>query len=177
MRARILNLHWKVLEHLRLQMEAFEQDGEYRVAYRIHAVILNCSGKSSGDIARILGRPRSRVSHWLAMYEASGIEGLMEGHRSGRPRLLTAIQLNALHDIVDSGPVAYGYTGGVWTSAMIANVIFEEFGVSYHPGHVRKLLDEIDLSLQRPRKILARADPQKREKWRRYTFPKIKKKS
>jgi hypothetical protein len=36
--------------------------------------------------------------------------------------------------------VAYGLDNGVWTSPMIAWVMEEEFGIKYHPGHVRKLL-------------------------------------
>jgi hypothetical protein len=35
---------------------------------------------------------------------------------------------------------AYGLDSGIWTSPMIVWVIEEEFGVQYHPGHVRKLL-------------------------------------
>jgi len=32
---------------------------------------------------------------------------------------------------------AHGLNTGVWTSPLIALIIHEEFGVSYHPGHVR----------------------------------------
>ena len=41
---------------------------------------------------------------------------------------------------------------------MIAWVIEEEFGTVYHPGHVRKLLHDLGFSVQRPRRMLARAD-------------------
>jgi putative transposase len=63
-----------------------------------------------------------------------------------------------LRDILDSGPVAYGLDSGIWTSPMIARVIETEFGVQYHPGHVRKLLRGRVFSVQRPRGVLARAD-------------------
>jgi transposase len=81
-----------------------------------------------------------------------------------------------LYDIIDSGPVAYGFLGGVWTSPMIARVIEQEFAVSYHPGHVRKLLHQLGFSVQRPRRTLARANPEKQDRWHRYTYPNIKKK-
>ncbi|MGD1101029.1 MAG: winged helix-turn-helix domain-containing protein, partial [Terriglobia bacterium] len=54
-----------------------------------------------------------------------------------------------LSDILDSGPVAYGLDTGIWTSPMIAWAIEEEFGVVYHPGHVRKLLHHLGFSVQR----------------------------
>ena len=59
---------------------------------------------------------------------------------------------------------------------MIARVIAEEFGVSYHPGHVRKLLEEMGFSVQRPQRVLARADPAAQARWRRRTYPNLKKK-
>jgi hypothetical protein len=42
---------------------------------------------------------------------------------------LTRKQLEQLHDIVESGPVAYGLNSGVWTSPVLAGVIQEEFAV------------------------------------------------
>ncbi|MCX7038166.1 MAG: winged helix-turn-helix domain-containing protein, partial [Spirochaetes bacterium] len=121
------------------------------MAKRLQAVLLNSKGSSSGELASILSAPRSRVSEWLANYEAYGVEGLLEGYRSGRPPLLDETQIRALYDIVESGPVAYGLDSGVWTSRIISRVIEEEFGVGYHPGHVRKLLHQIGFSVQRPR--------------------------
>src|SRR5258708_4240083 len=59
-------------------------------------------------------------------------------------------------DILDSGPVANGLDSGIWTSPMIAWVIETEFGIQYHPGHVRKLLHGWGFSVQRPRRVLAR---------------------
>ena len=76
-------------------------------------------------------------------------------------------QRRQLGDILDSGPVAYGLDNGVWTSPMIAWVIEEEFGVTYHPGHVRKLLHTLGFSVQRPRRVLARADAVAQDRWHR----------
>jgi transposase len=131
---------------VRLRVDA-ERDGAYRVAKRIHAVILNSDARSSGEIAHLLKAPRSRVSEWLANYETDGLEGVLEGFRFGRPALLSAAQLGDLTGIVDSGPVAYVCDCGVWTSPMIARVITERFGLGYHPGHVRKLLPRIGFSV------------------------------
>lgn len=173
---RLLRLHPQTHHRLiRLSREA-ERDGVYRVAKRLQAVVLNSEGRTSGDLARILKAPRSKVSEWLARYQAHGVEGLLEGYRSGRPRRLTELQRLRVGDILDSGPVAYGLDSGVWTSPMIAWVMEEEFGVVYHPGHVRKLLHELGFSVQRPRRVLARAQPREQDRWRRYTYPNLKKK-
>jgi transposase len=173
---RILYLHPKTYKRLiRLRKEA-ERDGAYRVAKRLQAVVLNSEGRTSGELAHLLAAPRSRVSEWLACYQAFGVQGLLEGHRSGRPLELTPAQRKQLDDILDSGPVAYGLDTGIWTSPMIAWVIEEEFGIHYHPGHVRKLLHRLGFSVQRPRRVLTRANANQQDRWQRYTYPSLKKK-
>lgn len=88
---------------------------------------------------------------------------------------MNAVQLAQLDDLIDSGPVAYGFPSGVWTSPMIARVIAEEFAVEYHPGHVRRLLKRMGFSVQRPRRQWAKADPVEQDRWQRYTHPRLKK--
>jgi len=58
---------------------------------------------------------------------------------------------------------------------MIARVVDEEFGIHYHPGHVRKVLKALGFSVQRPRRQLAKADPAEQDRWQRYTYPRLKK--
>ncbi len=177
MQARTLDLHHATIFKLtRLKKEA-EQDGEYRVAKRIHAVLLCAENEhTSGQIANLLKAPRSKVSFWLGRYEKEGISGLLEGHRPGRPSGLSPEQEMRLSDIIESGPVAYDFLGGVWTSPMIARVLKQEFDLTYHPGHVRKILYRLGFSVQRPKRELAKADPDLLNRWRRYKYPLIKKK-
>ena len=136
-----------------------------RVAKRFESILLNNDGYTSSEIAKTLKVSSSQVSLWLKTYEEQGVEGLYEGKRSGRPCRLTDIQKLLLCDIIDSGPVAYGLLTGVWTSPIIRDVIRNEFGVSYYEGHVRKLLREFGFSVQRPKRLLIKADKEKKEKW------------
>jgi transposase len=174
--ARLLRLHPKTYDRLIHLRKQAERDGAYRVAKRLQAVVLNSEGRTSGELAEILKAPRSRVSEWLSLYAAHGVEGLLEGQRSGRPRTLSESQQEQLADLLDSGPVAYGLDTGVWTSPMIAWVIEEEFGIKFHPGHVRKILHRLGYSVQRPRRRLARAKAWEQDRWHRYTYPNLKKK-
>src|SRR5260370_7078053 len=117
---RILRLHPSTYQRLvRLSKEA-ERDGAYRVAKRLQAVLLNSQGRTSGELADVLQAARSKVSEWLARYQAHGVEGLLEGHRSGRPAELTPGRREHLGDILASGPVAYGLVNGVCISPIIA---------------------------------------------------------
>jgi len=176
MQARLLHLHFRTYNKLRRLKKEAEADGAYRVAKRIHAVTLNHEGLSSGEIAGFLDAPRSKVSQWLSHYEQFGFEALLEGQRSGRPGQLTQSQQAQLEDIIDSGPCAWGFLSGVWSAPMVARVIAEEFGVDYTARHVGRLLHEWGFSVQRPRRKLLRANPREQHRWRRYTYPRLKKK-
>ena len=176
MQPRMIKLHSKTRKKLILSKKKAEHAGEYRVAKRIHAVLLSHQQKTSGEIAKILNAPRSKVSEWLKYYQQHGFDALLEGQRCGRPSSLSEKQYIHLEDIIDSGPIAYGFTSAVWTSPMISEIIYQEYNVNYHPGHVRKLLHKLDYSVQRPKRILINADETQRNRWRRYTYPNIKKK-
>jgi len=146
-----------------------------RVALRIQGVLLSLDRHGVSEIAQLLQVHRSTVHSWVQRWNAFGDEGLLEGYRPGRPAELTQEDHQHLRDIVDSGPVAYGLQTGIWTSINLRDVISEEFGVVYHPGHVRKLLRQIGLSVQRPTMRLVQADPALQRKWTRYTVPNLKK--
>lgn len=175
---RAIKLHGtakKIQRLVQLSKQAL-RDGAYRVASRLHAVALNMEGKTAPEIAHALKVHRSKVVLWLRNWQQRGMEGVLEGHRSGRPSQLSERQCQELCDILDSGPVAYGFTSGVWTCPMVARVIEDEFSVSYHPAHVSRLLHELGFSVQRPKKILAKADKSLQSRWVRYEYPSLKKK-
>lgn len=176
MHTRLLHLHFQTYDKLRRLKKEAEADGAHRVAKRIHAVTLNHDGLSSGAIAELLDAPRSKVSQWLSDYERFGYEALLEGQRPGRPGQLTKQQQVQLEDIIDSGPQAWGFLSGVWSAPMVGRIIAEEFGIGYTARHVRRLLHEWGFSVQRPRRKLMRANPRAQNRWRRYTYPRLKKK-
>ncbi|MBM3861608.1 MAG: IS630 family transposase [Verrucomicrobia bacterium] len=151
------------------------QDNAARVAQRLHAIVLSLEGRTAPEIAGLLKVHRSTVPLWIQQWNHQREDGLLEGHRSGRPSQLTARQRQQLQDILDSGPVAYGLDTGVWTSPIIGEVIAQEWDVRFHPGHVRKLLRQLGYSVQRPTTRLVQADPVKKHRWVRYRYPPLKK--
>ncbi len=165
----------KICQLVKLSKEAL-RDGAYRVAIRLHAVALNMEGKAATEIASILKVHHTNVCLWLHRWQDTGIQGILEGHRPGRPNRLREEQFQTLADILDSGPVSYGFNSGVWTCPMVSRVIEEEFSVSYYPAHVSRILHELRFSVQRPKKILARADKTLQSRWIRRRYPELKKK-
>jgi transposase len=172
----VVNGNYRTITRLeRLYREA-RADKAYRVADRIRAVSLSIRKHTAPEIAQFLGMSRGTVPPWIAQWNNGGINALLEGFRSGRPRELSEEQLTTLHDIIESGPIAYGLDCGVWTSPIVTRIIEDEFSVVYHPGHVRKVLHKLGFSVQRPTYALANADPKEKNRWIRYTYPSLKKK-
>jgi transposase len=165
----------RTLQRLKRLRQEAQTDKAPRVALRLQAIMLSVQRQTTGQIAQGLQVDRTRVHAWIGAWNEHGEAGLLEGHRSGRPAQLSATQREQLGDILESGPVAYGLNTGVWTSPLIAQIIEEEFDVSYHPGHVRHLLKQLDFSVQRPKTRLVQADPKKQNRWIRYTHPNLKK--
>ena len=165
----------RTLQRLKRLRQEAQTERAPRVALRLGAIMLSVQGQTTGQIAQGLQVDRTRVHAWIGAWNEHDTEGLLEGHRSGRPAELGATQREHLADILDRGPVAYGLNTGVWTSPLIAQIVEEEFDVHYHPGHVRRLLGQINFSVQRPKTRLVQADPKKQNRWIRYTHPNLKK--
>jgi transposase len=159
---------------LALRREA-QADKAPRVVLRIQGILMSLDGHTTGEIAQTLKVHRSTVPLWIDHWNRHGEEGLWEGQRSGRPAQLGSRARERLADILDSGPVAYGLETGIWTSALVTQVIRQEFDRSYHPGHVRKLLGQLGYSVQRPTTRLVQANLREKRKWVRYTYPNLKK--
>jgi transposase len=176
MEARMIWGDSRQVRQVKRMQHAARHDGAYLVAQRLHAVRLSMEGYTAPQIGSVLGMHRSNVSLWLRRWQEEGLEGVLAEPRSGRPSRLGSEERRHLDELIDSGPIAYGFLSGVWTAPMVAQLIAEVFGVWYHPGHVRKLLRALGFSLQRPGRLLIRANPREQERWERHTYPGLKKK-
>ena len=65
MAPRFLSLHPQTYQKLQRLKRQAEVEGEYRLARRLPAVLLNHDGHTSGAIAGLLQVPRSCVAVWL----------------------------------------------------------------------------------------------------------------
>src|SRR3989337_4417360 len=81
----------KIQQLVQLSKQAL-RDGAYRVANRLHAVALNMEGRKAPEIADVLKVHRSNVCLWLQRWQEEGMEGILEGHRPGRPPTISERQ-------------------------------------------------------------------------------------
>ncbi len=107
--------------------------------------------------------------------EGGGPEALKKRTSPGKPPRLSREQRAKLPDLLAQGAQAYGFRGEVWTCERVAEVIRKEFGVSYHPAHVSRLVRALGLSLQKPMRRANQRNEEAIERWKKERWPELKK--
>jgi transposase len=143
---------------------------------RAKAVSGYLAGKTVISLAAELDVARGTINSWLGWYNVGGAEALRPRKAPGPAPKLTEFQQTELAETIDRGPIAAGFTSGVWTGPMVGEWIRRRFGVKYHNHHIPRILHQLGFSLQRPRRRLCRADKEAQVRWLHDVFPAIKKK-
>jgi transposase len=143
---------------------------------RLEAVRLLRQGLNQSEVARRLRVVRQTVARWAALERQGGARALRQAGRAGRKPRLTTRQKSRLEQRLLAGPERLGYETSLWTSERVADLIEQEFGVRYHPGHVWKILVSLGWSCQRPAGRALERNEEAIRHWKKVTWPDIKKK-
>jgi len=133
------------------------------------------NGESPEIVARVFGISRAAIYNWLAKYRKGGWGQLDARKRGGRPPKLDGQALRYIYDTVTmKNPMQLKFSFALWTSAMVAQLIHDKFGIRLSRSSVSRLLNQLGLSAQRPLWRAYQQDPEKVEQWLNDQFPKIK---
>lgn len=154
-----------------------KQASGWREGRRFRAWELHQKGWKQREIAEALGVTAGAVSQWLKRAREGGVEALRTRKPTGAPARLTAEQRAQIPPLLKRGAEAFGFRGEIWTCGRVAEVIRREFGVSYHPAHISRLLRDIGWSLQKPVRRASQRDEKAIERWVQERWPELKKKS
>ena len=144
---------------------------------RLQAGELFAAGRSQAEVAHQLGGARQNVSRWHARWRSGGQEALRSASPTGHTPRLSDAQLEAVLQALRQGAQAHGFDTDHWTLARIATVIERVTGVTYHPGHVWKLLRRrLGWRLQRVARRAVERDEQVIARWVEGDWPRIREK-
>lgn len=144
-------------------------------ARRLKAAAYFKEGKAQIWIARHFNVSRPTAHDWYWRWQKKGTEGLKATKPSGvQPKLLKS-KLVKVEKILLQGPSKAGYSTPLWTLPRIAEVIKKETKISYHPGHVSKLLHVLGWSSQKPVRIARERDEKAIANWKKDIWPAIQK--
>lgn len=154
-----------------------KEAADWREGRRLRAFELKQEGWSQQRIAEALGVSKGAVSQWMKRGGGEGgVEALKRQPAPGAPPRLSEEQRAKIPELVEQrGAEAHGFRGEVWTCERVAEVIRREFGVSYHPAHVSRLLKALRQSLQKPQRRANQREEEAIEHWKEERWPSLKK--
>jgi transposase len=147
----------------------------WREGRRLRAFELKERGWKQSEIAEALGVTEGAVSQWMKRAREQGAQALRHKPPPGAPSRLSDEQRARLPELLAQGAQAHGFRGEVWTCERVAVVIRREFGVSYHPAHVSRVVRALGLSLQKPIRRANQRDEQAIRHWKEQRWPELKK--
>ena len=168
-------LNTKTKEKLQKELKRAQALNNLRLYKMVLCILLIHKQYTIKKTSEILNVSNRTVYIWLTMFMVKGFCWLLMFRYQGRGRKskLSKAEKEKLYKIVEAGPEEYGFESGIWTSAMIAEVITKEFNVIYNPRYVCSLLKKIGLTYQRAAFESDHLDEEKRKEWERKKWPKI----
>ena len=133
-------------------------------------------GWQQKDIAEALGVTSGSVSQWLKRGREEGPEALRSRRGGGPKPRLSDDQLAELATHLAKGAEHFGFRGDMWTQPRVAELIRREFGVSYHPSHVGRILKKLGWSRQKPITRASQRNEAAIEQWRTERWNELEKK-
>ena len=97
---------------------------------RLLALAAIYDGRSRTEAARIGGVGLQTVRDWVLAFNAEGPPGLVNGKAPGNAPLLNDQQRQALHRMVESGPLPAVHGVVRWRLIDLAQWVFDEFRIS-----------------------------------------------
>ncbi len=152
-----------------------KQSSDWREGRRLRAFELEERGWKQTQIADALRVSEGAVSQWMKRLREEGVEGLRHKPPPGAPSRLSDEQRARLPELLAQGAQAHGFRGEVWTCERVAIVFRKEFGISYHPAHVSRVVRALGLSLQKPMRRANQRDEQAIRHWKEQRWPELQK--
>ena len=130
---------------------------------------------SEAEVARQVGVHRQSVNRWAKQLADGGRSALRHPGRAGRKPRLTEADRRKIVAGLRRGPEALGFATSLWTAERVVQLIDAVCGVTYHPGHVWRILQQLGWSCQKPTGRALERDESAIARWKRHRWPALKK--
>ena len=164
-RGRKLTVEWAAADDAASLYGRYRGEGRRDVRPRLHGLWLVRIGRTTREVAEVLGVDERTVQRWLAWYRAGGLTPLEERHAGsqGAPSFLTVDQRAEVADEVA--------TGRFRTAAEIRRWVQERWGVSYTEGGMYALLHRLRCAPKVPRPVHEKTDQLAQARWKKGGSP------
>ncbi len=123
--------------------EARQRSADAHFLPRLHCVLLVEQGRSTQEVAQWYADDASSVARWLRQFNESGLEGLREGRKSGRPGKLGSEHRQALREDLRKPPTAFGYAQATWDGKLLATHLAARYAIRLSVRQCQRLLRQL----------------------------------
>lgn len=138
-----------------------------RYDHRLHAVLLVAQGMSCPQVGRLLGDAPRTVEYWVHRFEEEGLSGLVDLERPGRPSRLNDEQYREIGEVLRQSPLDVGLDTNLWDGKTLSKFIESRYGISLGVRQCQRLFRQLGFRLRKPRPVIARADPEQQEEFKK----------
>jgi len=149
------------------------QRGQERLIRHLSALLAVGRRTPVAQVAQEVGVSVSTVYRWVAAFLVQGWASLVYHTSPGRPSKLTPTQKARLKALVAAGPLAAGYPSGCWSTLLLQDLIWREFGVRYNCHYLSTLLHNLGFSYQKARFLSDHLDTERRRVWLEQEWPQL----
>src|SRR5262245_54932133 len=136
---------------------------------RFRAIALLDEGVPRKLLAKILGVSPCSLSRWRRLADLGVLKATPH---LGPARKLSDDDFHKLEGLLLEGATSHGWHNNLWTTGRICRLIFDYFGVTYHPDHVSRMLrDKLNWTCQTPEHQHADRDDIAIKRWITKRFP------
>lgn len=161
------------VKELQMAWRQAVQRGQPRLIRHLTALLLLGQGQPVVQVAECVGVSPATVYAWRQDFLLRRMGSLRYGTSPGRPSKLTPTQKEQLKALVAAGPLAAGYPTGCWSSLLLQDLIYREFGQLYNAHYVCALLRNLGFSYQKARFVSDHLDTERRRLWLNKEWPAI----
>ncbi len=160
-RGRKLRIEWAAEDDAASLRARYRRERRADARPRLQGLWLVRTGRTTREVAEVVGVEERTVQRWLGWYRAGGLAAVEGRHAGGRgaPSFLTSEQRAEL-----AGEVA---TGRFRTAAEIRAWVLERWGEAYTEGGMYALLGRLRCAPKVPRPVHEKADHLAQARWKK----------
>lgn len=140
---------------------------ESRYDHRLHGILLVLNGYSPAEVAELFGQGVRTVQYWIKRFEKSGFAGLADHPKPGRSSSLDADQVQAVGRDLRQSPRSLGYDQNLWDGKLLSHHLALHYHVSMGVRQCQRLFHRLGFRQRKPRPVIAHADPQAKETYKK----------
>lgn len=148
-------------------VELYKKEKSPKLKERYHALFLMHDFMNCTTVGELVQRSRRTIQEWVKLFNREGLEGLVPDTPPGRPSRLTEEQEDHLRIDVSKKPRELGYEFSNWEGKSVSHHIKKIFNVEIGPRQAQRLLRKLGFSLQRPKFMFPKADPEAQLQFKR----------